>query len=158
MDRVAERAGTGKAALYRRWPNRAALVRDASLWMAAASAETWESTGDLRGDLVRVLDNSARFIDGPFGESVRGLMAEPSGEGSGLRTGEPSAIVTTIVEDARSSGALGMREPERAVLNLGTFLVTAEYVSTGHAPDLEAISEIVDRIWLPALLAACSDH
>ena len=158
MDRVAERAGTGKAALYRRWPNRAALVRDASLWMAASSARAWESTGDLRGDLVRFLDNTARFIDGPFGESVRGLVAEPPGEGPGsLRTGEPLGIVTTILEDARRSGALGAREPERAVLNLGSFLVTAEYLASGRAPDLESVTEIVDCLWLPALRAACSD-
>lgn len=164
IDRVAERAGTGKAVIYRRWPNKAALVRAASLRVAAGSGSAWTSAGDLRQDLIDFLDGAARFIDGPFGEALRGLTAEPelpadskSPQPHGLAVPAPG-IVTSIVEQARISGALGRAEPSPLVLNVGALLVNQQYLSTGSAPTHELVIEIVDTVWLPALRAACSGH
>lgn len=162
IDRVSVRAGTGKAAIYRRWPNRAALVRAAARHVAAESGTSWVSSGDLRQDLIDFLDGASRFVDGPFGEALRGLTAEPEPEGdgalpsSGLAAPAPGSV-SSIVERARREGALGAGEPSPLVLNLGTALVNYQYLSTGRAPTPEAIVEIVDSAWLPALRASSGD-
>jgi AcrR family transcriptional regulator len=51
MDRVAERAGVSKAALYRRWPNKLALATDA-IRNAARTRIPLPDTGTLRDDLI----------------------------------------------------------------------------------------------------------
>jgi AcrR family transcriptional regulator len=57
MDMVAARAKAGKATLYRRWPSKAELVRDALIGMSGASVnlEQLPDTGNLRDDLLGVL-------------------------------------------------------------------------------------------------------
>ena len=57
MDMVAAKAGAGKATLYRRWPSKAELVRDALIWMSKGSVdlELLPDTGTLRNDLLALL-------------------------------------------------------------------------------------------------------
>jgi AcrR family transcriptional regulator len=55
MEGVATRAGTGKAVLYRRWPNRAALVLAAMRRRVGPLASQVPDTGDLRQDVLIVL-------------------------------------------------------------------------------------------------------
>lgn len=57
MDLVAARAKAGKATLYRRWPSKGELVRDALIGMSRNSIEVdvLPDTGSLRGDLLAVV-------------------------------------------------------------------------------------------------------
>lgn len=57
MDLVAAQAKAGKASLYRRWPSKAELVRDALIWMSRSSVDSSKlpDTGSLRGDLLAVV-------------------------------------------------------------------------------------------------------
>jgi len=66
--RVAEKAGVGRATLYRRWPEPAFLVGDA---LAATAAEHIRiaDTGNLRGDLFEMLVQIGAFIDSPMGRA-----------------------------------------------------------------------------------------
>jgi AcrR family transcriptional regulator len=50
MDSLAERAGVGKATIYRRWSSKEALMLDA--WMAAVATPEVPDTGTLRGDVL----------------------------------------------------------------------------------------------------------
>ena len=56
MDAVADRAGTGKATVYRRWPSKVQLTVDAVVCARGArlDAADVEDTGSLRGDLLSV--------------------------------------------------------------------------------------------------------
>jgi AcrR family transcriptional regulator len=54
--KVAERAGLGRATIYRYWPDRTALVHDAVTAHMAVTRHT-DVTGDLRADLVAELTN-----------------------------------------------------------------------------------------------------
>ena len=54
MDRVAQRAGTNKNAIYRRWPARAALGVAAYRHLADAELQV-PDTGTLRGDALALL-------------------------------------------------------------------------------------------------------
>jgi AcrR family transcriptional regulator len=52
MDDVATRARVGKAAIYRRWPSKAAVVADAiAHWRRGLGSVQPPNTGSLRGDL-----------------------------------------------------------------------------------------------------------
>lgn len=52
MDDVATRARVGKAAIYRRWPSKAALVADAiAHWRRGLGSVKPPNTGSLRGDI-----------------------------------------------------------------------------------------------------------
>jgi AcrR family transcriptional regulator len=52
MDDVASRAGVGKAAIYRRWPSKAAVVADAiAHWRRGIGSVQPPHTGSLRGDI-----------------------------------------------------------------------------------------------------------
>jgi AcrR family transcriptional regulator len=53
MEAVAHRAGVGKATVYRRWPNKEALVVAA---METLEVPAPELTGDVREDLVAILE------------------------------------------------------------------------------------------------------
>jgi AcrR family transcriptional regulator len=66
MGAVATRVGTSKPVLYRRWPNRAALLRDA-LVPLAMDAIAHTDTGSYRGDMIAVLRGWSRFFSSPAG-------------------------------------------------------------------------------------------
>lgn len=73
---VAELAGVNKTSIYRRWPDKAELVRDA-LAAAMSHADDTPDTGELRGDLVALSRAVAAFAQSPVGTAVvRILLAE----------------------------------------------------------------------------------
>src|ERR1700683_2914301 len=52
MERVAERAGTSRAVIYRRWRNRAELVVAAMRYHQPLYSGAIQDTGTLRGDVL----------------------------------------------------------------------------------------------------------
>src|SRR5919108_3486340 len=74
MDRVAERAGTNKNAIYRRWPSRAALAVAAYRQMAAGELQV-PDTGELRGDVLELLRRLNRDLSSPRGGLLRSLLS-----------------------------------------------------------------------------------
>jgi AcrR family transcriptional regulator len=56
MDEIASRARVGKAAIYRRWPSKAAVVADAiAHWRRGLGPVEPPNTGSLRGDIEAVV-------------------------------------------------------------------------------------------------------
>ncbi|MEA2667350.1 MAG: hypothetical protein QOJ33_284, partial [Chloroflexota bacterium] len=60
IEGVAERAGVGKASIYRRWPSKGALAFDAVLDGILATQPT-PDTGSLEDDLVHVAESWIRL-------------------------------------------------------------------------------------------------
>jgi AcrR family transcriptional regulator len=76
IEEVASRAGVGKASIYRRWPNKAALALDAFVddYLAAIPVR---DTGTLRGDLLASARDWIRAVTRtPAGRTLAGLLAE----------------------------------------------------------------------------------
>ena len=70
---IAERAGAGKATVYRWWPNKAAVVIEA--FREAISPELpLRDTGSLRRDLTAQACNFARVLSGPGGGMLRSFI------------------------------------------------------------------------------------
>ncbi|KHO19503.1 TetR/AcrR family transcriptional regulator [Mycolicibacterium setense] len=66
IDAVAARASASKATIYRRWPNKAQLVRAALDAADAARNAAVPDTGHLRGDLLAVMDALAAEVAEPL--------------------------------------------------------------------------------------------
>ena len=72
FERVALRAGVNKTTLYRRWPEKAALVRDALTSMV--DEFTLEpTTGSLREDLLRIGRKTVEFASSFMGQCLQRL-------------------------------------------------------------------------------------
>jgi AcrR family transcriptional regulator len=62
IEGVADRAGVGKASIYRRWPSKGALAFDAVV-DTILTAEPTPDTGSLDGDLARVAESWVRLAN-----------------------------------------------------------------------------------------------
>jgi AcrR family transcriptional regulator len=76
IEEVAGRAAVGKASIYRRWPNKAALALDAFVDDYLAGIPV-RDTGTLRGDLLASARDWIRVVTRtPAGRTLAGLLAE----------------------------------------------------------------------------------
>jgi AcrR family transcriptional regulator len=75
IEGVASRAGVGKAAIYRRWDGKTALVVDAIRELMAPKMD-WPRTDDIRSDLEVIFTKALEKMRGLEG----GLMAGVAGE------------------------------------------------------------------------------
>lgn len=94
MASVAAAAGTGKSALYRRWPDKEALVHDA-LRSTLPDPEEVPRSGDTRTDLVALLT----FLQAVFNRSSGTLFQVAASEvgAAGSETGFMRALVNDHV-------------------------------------------------------------
>src|ERR1700760_375728 len=64
MNDIAARAGVGKAAIYRRWSSKAALITDALVyWRPDLAVDDIPDTGSLTGDFDALVESCARNDD-----------------------------------------------------------------------------------------------
>lgn len=77
MERVAERAGVGKATIYRRYPTKADLVL-AAIACVIQDQESSPDTGSLRGDLEAIANRIIRKLTSDVGRMIAQLVAEIS--------------------------------------------------------------------------------
>src|SRR5215472_6934337 len=153
LERVAQRARTGNASLYRRWPSRAELVIDASSH-AVPEHEELPDTGSVRGDLLALLRLACARQAGPAGEVMRGVIAESLGNErvhaararlADYRTGQ-------VLEVLRRGADRGDIRPEAvvpAVASVGPMLVMSAFLLRGEPASDETVTEIVDQVLLP---------
>src|SRR5436309_3803767 len=74
IEGVAARAGVAKTTIYRRWPNRAAMVAEA-VFSEMSSTVPFPDTGSARTDFRLQLRHVARVLRGKSGRHVTSLMA-----------------------------------------------------------------------------------
>lgn len=104
MEAVAERAGVGKATLYRRWSSKEALVT--GVVDDFVREITIPDTGSIEGDLLHLMREAVRVYRGPAGRVVAGLVPALTRE---------RRLATTL----RASFLKPRREALRSVLERG---------------------------------------
>jgi AcrR family transcriptional regulator len=155
MDRVAKRAGTNKNAIYRRWPNRAALGVAAYRQLVEVELRL-PDTGELRGDVLALLRGINRDLSSPKGDILRGLLSSIGDEPELLAqlheqfTGGGTGMWLMILGRAVARGEALPEALHPRVATVAIVLLRNEYVTRGIAtvPD-NVIVEIVDEVYLP---------
>jgi AcrR family transcriptional regulator len=153
MDAVATKAGTSKAVLYRRWPNRAVLVLAALRQHRPMLSGPPPDTGSLRDDVLTLLRRMSAGLAEVGPETVFGLLdelfADPEGRAYLHAQQAANVAMRAILEAASERGDVDLNGLTPRVAALPVDLARHELlVRRALVPD-KVIIEIVDNIFLP---------
>lgn len=146
---IAERAGTNKPAIYRRWPTKAHLVHEA-VFPADLGPDTAPPSPDLRGDIRSVVTLGVELLSRPAARAaLPGLMAETTADPL-LRADVLARFATAHwgrlqkrIELAIENGEIRADVEPAAVLEI---IAGATLVATTLRSDVDADTAWVDRI------------
>jgi AcrR family transcriptional regulator len=154
MEAVADRAGTSRAVLYRRWRNRPELVLAAIRRHRPLLSGEIPDTGSLRGDVLTLLRrNSGRLTEiGP--ETVYGLLGDYLSDADMFARGRDqlltisAEVMQTILKRAADRGE-ARAGVETRIATLPTALFRNELFLARTPPSEGTLVEIVDDVFLP---------
>jgi AcrR family transcriptional regulator len=156
IEGVAERAQTGKASIYRRWPTKLELVLD-TVDAHMPSIGTAPDTGCVRDDLLMVLRRIAKHMNSQAGTAVRACMSDLKSNADLAAAVREQLVVPrklVIVEILRRGVERGeVREDAITdrVVELGPMLLYAERTQRGLALRDATVVGIVDEVLMPLL-------
>jgi AcrR family transcriptional regulator len=152
IERIAARAGVGKASLYRRWPDKASVVLEAV--SRDPERPSAPDTGSLSGDVLDFLRTLVRYrtlhseaiiaissealCNARFGEAFRAGMADPVLAG-----------MRTIVLRAVARDELPANTDVDLVASLPPALLQAQRLLGGRQPDEAFAERIVAQFFSP---------
>ena len=158
MDRIAKRAGTGKAALYRRWPNVRALGLDVFLvTIAEAVPQAFPNTGSLREDLVDSMKSFTSSFRGPMALVLRELISESAHDSALIeefnrRLGEPmESELVNVLQRAMARGEIPTKPIDPLIFELPDALISHRLLMRGEIIDDITCEHLVDNVILPLL-------
>lgn len=161
MNDIAARAGVGKAAIYRRWASKAALVTDALIyWRPDLLTKEAPDTGSLAGDFDALIEQIGRIDDDPVPNDLVLRVALEAAHDPDLAAAvddlvlvKGKGLVAKIVAQAAVRGEI---DPDRdwsmvadAVLAMGLLQVIR-----GQTADAHFVRQVIDTLVLPALRAS----
>ncbi len=150
VDAVAQRAGVGKATIYRRWASKEALMLDA--WAAAAATPDVPDTGSLREDVRALfLGNEHPLRDETmqrvFPQMIAAAKVNPEvGEAYRTFIAERRRPLQTILERAIERGELPADVDRQLVHDLLVAPLTFRFLVTDAPVDDRVIEEIIDVV------------
>jgi AcrR family transcriptional regulator len=159
MEAIADRAGTSRAVLYRRWPKKPELVIAVVRRHRPLLSGEVPDTGELRGDVLAVLRRMSAGISDIGPETIYGLLGDyladaelfTRTQGQVLQLG--AGVMDTIVQRAVARGEVQGNVGQR-VTALPTDLFRHELFLRRTPPTEDAIVQIVDEIFLPLVRGA----
>lgn len=162
MERVAVRAKTNKASLYRRWSSKAKIVVAAlSKHVPRPAGDVLgdvPDTGDLRNDVLILLGRIILPLQTIGAETIHGLMVEYLGKElmSSIpqitQRGKESkfeTIMVAILKNAEKRGEVKLENISPRVISLPADLLRYEVLTTHEPISDKTIADIVDDIFLP---------
>jgi AcrR family transcriptional regulator len=158
MDRIAKRAGTGKASLYRRWPNVRALALEVFLsTLTQATPHPFPNTGSLREDMITSLNDLRHALEGPLQTVLRGLISEGANDPALIEAfqrefgiQQQSEVVASL-QRAMARGEIPVAAVDPLVLELPAAMVVHRLLMTGELPSEAEVEHLIDRVILPLL-------
>lgn len=158
IERVAARAGTGKASIYRRWHTKEQLITD-SLIARALSFDSVlsEDSSSLRADLIVSYGAVARMFSTDFGKAIRTVMGGMFNNSELAQHMQdefiPSRLeqVEPIVQRALARGDITLDQVDslRFRIEAVPAMVIHRFIMMGEAPDMQFIERVVDEIVHP---------
>jgi AcrR family transcriptional regulator len=157
IDAVAVRAGTSRAVLYRRWPNKQELVLAALAHEVRKDVVVTPDTGSLRGDVIELLQQANKLRAGLVAALFTRLGGFYQQTGSSLANlrasvqGGRDAVLEEVIQRAIDRGEIQPEQVTERIARLPVDLFRHELLMTLRPLSDEAIEEIVDTIFLPLL-------
>jgi AcrR family transcriptional regulator len=156
FESVAERAGTGKSPLYRRWPDTTSLVID-TLEKLGSDPAAYPRTGVLHDDLIGITGHMIRAQEGVKGDAYRSLLGEAHRYPQ-LLTRFKSQILeprfnalTELLRDAATRGEISPDRLTPVVLEVLHALIIKRTLLETRDPTEKDIAEMIDQVLLPLL-------
>jgi AcrR family transcriptional regulator len=156
MDDIAARAGVGKAAIYRRWSSKAALITDTLVyWRPDLLTNDAPDTGSLAGDLDALVERVGRNDNDMVTsdlvlrvalEAVRDPELASALDDLMLFRGK--RVFSTILAQAAARGEIAAD----LVLAMGLLQVVR-----GQTVDANFVRQVIDTLVLPAVHAPPAD-
>lgn len=158
MEGVATCAGTGKAALYRRWSGKEDLVVEA-LNHVLPLVDSPPDSGDLRADLGAVLEMMRTSVNSPAGCAILGIMGELDRDHDFVKTIKSRVLaprkstILTVLQRAADRGEISPDRVTPLVAETAPALVMMCVIGEGPPVTAEYINQILDDVMMPLLHA-----
>jgi AcrR family transcriptional regulator len=151
IPQVATKAGVNKTSIYRRWPSKADLVRDA-LSIAMSHADEPPNTGQLCTDLIALAKTVATFTQSRVGTALARIMLAEGGNpevraianaayGEAGKHG-PWIVIQRAVQRGELSGAV---DPSLMLFTIAGAIMHRVFVEQKSASD-EFLKQVVDLV------------
>lgn len=157
IDAVAVRAGTSRAVLYRRWPNKQELVLAALAHEVGKDVVVVPDTGSLRGDVIELLRQANKLRVGlaaALMTRLGGFYQQTGRSLADLRAfvvGDRDAVLEEVIQRAIDRGEIRPEQVTDRIARVPVELFRYEILMTLQPLPDSAIEEIVDTIFLPLL-------
>jgi AcrR family transcriptional regulator len=163
MNDIAARAGVGKAAIYRRWASKAALITDALVyWRPDLRNDENPDTGSLTGDFDALVERAARNDDALISNDLVLRVAMEAARDPELATALDDLILhrgrrrmTAILTQAAARGEISCDRDWSLVADVITAMGLMRVIS-GQTVNAKFVRQVIDTLVLPAVYAPVS--
>jgi AcrR family transcriptional regulator len=158
MDDIAARAGVGKAAIYRRWSSKAALITDVLVsWRPDLRTDDAPDTGSLTGDIDTLIDRAVSHDEGLITNDLLLRVALEATRDPQLATALDDLMllrggrqISIVLARAVARGEIPADRDWSLVANVLTAMSLLR-VLNGQTVDAKFLREVTDTLVLPAL-------
>jgi AcrR family transcriptional regulator len=158
MDDIAARAGVGKAAIYRRWSSKAALITDVLVyWRPDLRTDDVTDTGSLAGDIEALIERAARNDNELITNDLVLRVALEATHDPQLAAAlgdlmllKGTHIISTILTRAAARGEIASDHDWSLIADVLTAMSLLR-VLNGQTVDADFIRQVIDTLVLPAL-------
>jgi len=158
MDDIAARAGVGKAAIYRRWASKAALITDVLVyWRPDLRTDDAPDTGSLAGDIEALIERAVAYDNGLITNDLVLRVALEAIHDPQLATALDDLMllrggrqISTILARAAARGEIAANRDWSLVADVLTAMSLLR-VLNGRTVDANFLRQVTDALVLPAL-------
>jgi AcrR family transcriptional regulator len=158
MDDIAARAGVGKAAIYRRWSSKAALITDVLVyWRPDLRTDDAPDTGSLTGDIEALIERAVAYDNGLITNDLVLRVALEATRDPQLATALDDLMllrggrqISTILARAVARGEIAADRDWSLVADVLTAMSLLRVLNR-RTVDANFLRQVTDTLVLPAL-------
>jgi AcrR family transcriptional regulator len=153
MDAVAQRAGAGKASLYRRWKSKDELLADALTLHSPIDVEV--DTGTLRDDLIKIYAHYYGIGNHVMQAAVQEMLGNVRQHMAWTEKVAPERLtarrakVRALVERAIARGEIAAPADMDLLLDLAPAMILYRYNTRSQKVTRASIARVVDELVMP---------
>jgi len=165
MEGIANRAHTGKAAIYRRWSTKDDLIVDALDNDLEIKRDEPPDTGSIRGDMLALMRAMAAFLSSPAGSAMHTILNEGVHSRVPVDQNGPEYMIKRRVIGPRQEmffdvlrrgverGEVRPEAVSQRVVDVGPACLFARYLAQGGPIEDAELTALVDEVLIPLVRA-----